>query len=96
MFRHVARGEPLAGRNRTRFRANVETRRIARRDQRGAHAVPGAVAAAVIYVARGFIALMRRYLVIDAVVRICRCRSMVSRVKSDRHRRGCANWNERD
>ena len=96
MFRHVARGEPLAGRNRTRIRSNVEARGIGRRDKRGAHAVPGTVAAGVICVARGFIALMRRHPVIAAVVRMCRRRLVISGVKNDRHRRSCAKWNERN
>ena len=96
MFGHEARGELLAARNGRRIRAYREASGIGPRDEQSARTVPGTVAAAMICVARGFIAVMLRRHVIAAVVRMYRRRLVVSSVKIDRHRRNRARRNERD
>ena len=96
MFGHEARGELLAERDGRHIHACREASAIGRRDKRGARAVPGAVATAMICIASDFIPVMLRRPVIAAVVRMCRCRLVVSSVKTDRHRRRRAHWNERD
>src|SRR3990167_6883005 len=83
MFGHEARGELLAERDGRHIHACREASAIGRRDKRGARAVPGAVATAMICIASDFIPVMLRRPLIAAVVRMCRCRLVVSSVKTD-------------